>query len=100
MPRVARSETVVPKLLSPSEQGTLTDELYELIHETFGVTRDDVLHGVVTPKSDLTKILVHRNDEGKAVGYFAIHFFEKRLRGVPTTVVRAGVGMLRDYRGQ
>jgi CRP-like cAMP-binding protein len=100
MPRAIRSETIVPKLLSPSEQGTLTDELYELIHETFGVTRDDVLHGVVAPKSDLTKILVHRNDEGRAVGYFAVHFFDKRLRGRPTTVVRAGVGMLRDYRGQ
>lgn len=100
MPRAARSETIVPKLLLPSEQSALTDELYELIHETFGVTRDDVLDGVVTPKSDLTKILVHRNHEGKAVGYFAVHFFDKRLRGVPTTVVRAGVGMLRDYRGQ
>lgn len=99
MPRVARSETIVPKLLSPSAQSALTDELYELIHETFGVSRDDVLQGVVTPKSDLTTILVHRNEDGKAVGYFAIHFFDKRLRGVSTTVVRAGVGMLREYRG-
>src|SRR3712207_148707 len=99
MPRVARSETVLPKQLPPAEQSKLTDELYELIHETFGVTRVDVFNGVVTPKSDLTKLLVHRNAEGKAVGYFAIHFFDKLLRGVPTTVVRAGVGMLRDYRG-
>ncbi|NUP05422.1 MAG: cyclic nucleotide-binding domain-containing protein [Polyangiaceae bacterium] len=100
MPRVAKSETVVPKLLSPSEQSALTDELHELIHEMFGVSRDDVLHGVVAAKSDLTKLLVHRNDAGKAVGYFAIHFFDKDLGGVPSTVVRAGVGMLRDYRGQ
>jgi CRP-like cAMP-binding protein len=100
MPRVARSETILTKQLSPTEQGALADELYESINEIFGVTRDEILHGVVAPKSDVTKLLVHRRADGSAVGYFGIHFFDKRLRGVPTTVIRAGVGMRRDYRGQ
>src|SRR5262245_46107431 len=100
MPRVARSETILTKQLSPPEQEALADELAGPLHEMFGVSRNDVLHGVVASKSDVTKLLVHRSEDGKIVGYFAIHFFDKRLRGVMTTVARAGVGMLRDYRGQ
>lgn len=100
MPRVARSETFLTKQLSLAEQEALADEVAPPIFEMFGVPRDAVFQNIFAAKSDVTKLLVHRNAEGKVVGYFVIHFFDKRLRGVPTTVVRAGVGMLRDYRGQ
>jgi CRP-like cAMP-binding protein len=98
---VVRSEPVIPKRLSTSERSALVDGLLEVYGEIFlGATRDYVVNGLVSPNSELTTILVHRNAEGRIVGYFAIHFFARSFRGVPTTVVRSSVGMLRAYRGR
>jgi CRP-like cAMP-binding protein len=101
MPRVAHSEAVVPKEMSEAERGALADALLEVYGEIFkGATREYIVKGMVETKSDFTTILLHKSEEGKIVGYFAIHFFERRFRGVLTTVVRSSVGMLRAYRGQ
>ncbi len=101
MPRVVRSEPVIPRQLSASERSELADGLLAVYGEIFmGATRDYVVHGLIEPKSDFTTILLHRSAEGRIVGYFAIHFFERHFRGVATTVVRSSVGMLRAYRGR
>jgi len=98
---VVHSAPVIPKLLSEAERTALVDGLLEVYSEIFaGGTRDYIANGLVSPKSELTTILVHRNAEGRIVGYFAIHFFERRFRGAPITVVRSSVGMLRAYRGR
>lgn len=101
MQRVVRSEPVIPKQMSASERSELADALLAVYGEIFaGATRDYVVSGLVEPNAEFSTILLHRNAEGKIVGYFAIHFFERRFRGVPTTVVRSSVGMLRAYRGR
>lgn len=101
MQRVVRSEPVIPRQMSASERSELADALLAVYGEIFaGATRDYVVSGLVEPNAEFSTILLHRSAEGKIVGYFAIHFFERRFRGVPTTVVRSSVGMLRAYRGR
>lgn len=101
MQRVVRSEPIIPRQMSASERSALADALLAVYGEIFaGATRDYVVNGLIEPSSEFTTILLHWSAEGKIVGYFAIHFFERRFRGVPTTVVRSSVGMLRAYRGR
>lgn len=98
---IARSVPVVPREMSAEERETLVDGLFEVYNEIFhGGTREFIAQGMVEPRSDFTTILLHRSTEGKLVGYFAIHFFNKTFRGVPSTVIRSSVGMLRAYRGR
>jgi hypothetical protein len=100
MSRIARSEVVVPKSLSPEERGKLTDALYEVHRQIFdGVERESFAKYVVESKAEHTWIQVHKNEAGEIVGYFALHVFEKELGGVPTSVLRAEAGSLRAYRG-
>lgn len=101
MPRVVRSEPIIPRRLSAAERSELADGLLAVYGEIFeGATREYVVKGLIEPNSYFTTILLHRGAEGQIVGYFAIHFFERRFRGVATTVVRSSVGMLRAYRGR
>lgn len=99
--RIVRSEAVVPATMSAAERDALADALLAVYSEIFaGATREFIVEGMVAPKSEFTTILLHRDAEDRIVGYFAIHFFERRFRGVPTIVVRSSVGMLRAYRGR
>lgn len=99
--RIVRSEAVVPATMSAAERDALADALLAVYAEIFaGATREFIVEGMVAPKSEFTTILLHRNAEDRIVGYFAIHFFERHFRGVPTIVVRSSVGMLRAYRGR
>lgn len=99
--RIVRSEAVVPATMSAAERDALADALLAVYSEIFaGATREFIVEGMVAPKSEFTTILLHRDAADRIVGYFAIHCFERRFRGVPTIVVRSSVGMLRVYRGR
>lgn len=99
--RVVRSEAVVPRQMTAAARSELADALLLVYSEIFaGATREYIVHGMVEPDSEFTTILLHYSAGGKIVGYFAIHFFERRFRGVATTVVRSSVGMLRAFRGR
>ncbi len=100
MPRIASTEVIVPKSLSPDERQRLTDALYAVHQQIFdGVERESFAKYVVESKAEQTWIQVHKNDAGDIVGYFAMHVFEKPLNGVMTAVFRAEAGSLRAYRG-
>jgi hypothetical protein len=100
MPRIASSESVVPKEMSAAERAALGDALYEVHCEIFdGVDRQAFMRYVVESRAEKTKILIYRSAEGAIVGYFALHFFAKRLRGRAATIVRGETGTLRAYRG-
>jgi len=100
MSRIASSEIVVPKTLSPEARQALTESLYEVHRRIFdGVERDSFAKYVVDSKAEHTWINLHKNEAGETVGYFALHLFEKRLGGRPTAVFRAEAGSLRAYRG-
>lgn len=100
MPRVANTEVIVPKSLSPEARAQLIDALYAVHNEIFdGVEREAFAKYVVESKAEHTWIQVHKSEAGKIVGYFAFHIFERQLGGVPTAVFRAEAGTLREYRG-
>jgi CRP-like cAMP-binding protein len=100
MPRIARSEVVVPSALSHAEREQLIDALYAIQLEVFdGVDRKAFASYVVNSKAEKTWILVHRDDAGAIVGYFAVHQFVRELGGEPVTIFRAEAGTRRAYRG-
>ncbi|HZI09587.1 MAG TPA: cyclic nucleotide-binding domain-containing protein [Myxococcus sp.] len=100
MPRIASTEVIVPKSLSPEARHQLTDALYAVHQQIFdGVERESFAKYVVESKAEHTWIQVHKNEAGDIVGYFAMHVFEKPLNGKTTAVFRAEAGSLRAYRG-
>jgi CRP-like cAMP-binding protein len=100
MPKIATTEVVVPKTLSPVERRQLTNALYAVHNQIFdGVERESFAKYVVDSKAEHTWIQVHKNEAGEIVGYFAFHIFEKQLNGEPVAVFRAEAGSLRAYRG-
>jgi len=100
MPRIARSEVVVPKRLSHDEREQLIDALYAIQLDVFdGVDRKSFASYVVNSKADQTWILVHRDQADAIVGYFAFHQFVRELGGRPVTVIRAEAGTKRAFRG-
>lgn len=101
MPRIAKSEAVVPKQMSDAERSALIDALFPVHSAIFeGVDRARTASTVVSPPSDLTTILLHKDDQGAIVGFFAIHFYDRELGGKRVTIGRSIVGTLREYRGQ
>jgi CRP-like cAMP-binding protein len=100
MPKIARSEIVVPSQLEPGARQALIDALYQVHCQVFdGVSRDAFGQYVVESKAEQTWINVHRNQAGEIVGYFALHIFERELGGQASAIFRAEAGTLRTYRG-
>ena len=100
MPKIARSDIVVPKKLEPATRQEFIDALYKVHCEVFdGVTRDSFAKYVVESKAEHTWINVHRNQAGEIVGYFALHIFERELAGQLSAIFRAEAGTMRAYRG-
>jgi hypothetical protein len=100
MPRVASHEAVTPTRMSPDERSALADALFEAVGEVFDTDKATAKRLMIEPKSQLTRILLSKSEEGRVVGIFALHFFERNLRGVPVTILRVQSGMLRAYRGR
>ena len=79
----------------------LIDELFDLITDVFvGVTERKVAAEVVESSADCARILVHRGERNELLGFFALYFHERRLRGRPVVVVRAKAALRREARGQ
>jgi CRP-like cAMP-binding protein/uncharacterized protein (DUF2236 family)/bacterioferritin-associated ferredoxin len=99
MPPV-RSEVVIPSALESSAREAFTDALYAVHSRIFdGVDRDAFAHYVVDSPADETKILLHRDEAGEIVGYFAVHQFRRTVRGRPAVILRGETGVLREQRG-
>ncbi|MBN1207873.1 MAG: cyclic nucleotide-binding domain-containing protein [Myxococcaceae bacterium] len=100
MSRIANTEVIIPKSLSPEAREQLIDALYAVHNQIFdGVERESFAKYVVLSKAEHTWIQVHKNEQAEIVGYFALHIFERQLGGIPTAVFRAEAGTLRAYRG-
>ena len=100
MPKIARSDVVIPSTLDTAARQRFIDALYQVHSQVFdGVSRDAFAHYVVESKAERTWVNVHRNDAGEIVGYFALHIFERELGGQPSAIFRAEAGTLRTYRG-
>jgi hypothetical protein len=100
MPTIAKSEVIIPKELTVLQREQLADNLYRVHCQIFdGVEKASFCKYVVESKADQTAVQVYQDSAGAIVGYFAVHVFEKTLRGAPTAVFRMEAGMLREYRG-
>jgi len=101
MPRIARSESVDPRALTAAERDVLADALVDVFSEVFdGVDGAYVRRTMLDAPTERTVLLLHRSDEGRVVGCFAIMFYARQFRGESTVVVRSVVGTMRAYRGQ
>jgi CRP-like cAMP-binding protein len=100
MPRIASTEVITPRTLSPEERARLTESLYAVHQEIFdGVERESFAKYVVESTAEETWIQVHKDEAGRIVGYFALHLFERQWEGQPTAIFRAEAGSLRAWRG-
>jgi CRP-like cAMP-binding protein len=100
MPKIARSDVVLPRQLDAAARQAFIDALYRVHCEVFdGVSRDSFAKYVVESQAEQTWINVHRNQAGEIVGYFALHVFERELGGQPSAIFRAEAGTMRTYRG-
>jgi len=89
-----------PDRLGRSERDRLTAELYDVQQQIFdGVSLASFRRYVIEPSGAETRIQVFRNERGAAVGYMAMHTWERRDANGPLVVVRGEAGVLRDYRG-
>jgi hypothetical protein len=100
MPKIARSDVVIPSTLDAAARRGFVDALYKVHCEVFdGVSREAFAKYVVESQAEQTWINVHRNDAGEIVGYFALHVFERELGGQASAIFRAEAGTRRTYRG-
>jgi hypothetical protein len=75
-----RSKTVDPITLSESEKEVFIDELYSVHRQIFsGVSKEEFVLYVVDPPARYTRVNIFRNSNNEAVGYFAVHFFDRTL---------------------
>jgi hypothetical protein len=100
MARIAISEIIDPNLLVKEEKERFIRELYEIQSQIFqGVDIKGFTSYILRPSAKRTRVKIFRNDQQKAVGYYAIHLFEIRLNdGEIRTIFRAEAGLLRAYR--
>jgi len=90
-----------PAELSPTQRAALTDELHVVQQEVFdGVDREAFRKYVVESSAARNWIQVYREASGRAVGYMALHRFDRELDGRPCAIFRAEAGTLRSWRGR
>jgi len=90
-----------PDALAPDVRARLTDELHVVQQEVFdGVDREAFRKYVVESPASRNWLQVYRDPEGKAVGYMALHRFDRELDGRPCAIFRAEAGTVRAWRGR
>lgn len=98
--RVRGDRVLDPDRMSREARDRLTEELYAVQREIFdGVGKASFRRYVIEPSGAETRIQVFRDARGAAVGYMAMHTFERSDADGPLVVVRGEVGVLRRYRG-
>ncbi|MCB9598238.1 MAG: hypothetical protein H6719_36330 [Sandaracinaceae bacterium] len=93
-------EHVDVRALAPLELEALVDELYEVQVAVFdGVDRACFARYVADPDAFAAAVEVHRDADGRAVGYYAAQAHERVVDGRSCTVLRGEVGVLPGHRG-
>lgn len=91
--------TVIPNELSASELEKFSENLYSLQQQIFdGVSKEEFIKYTILSSAEKTEIAVMINSKGEYVGYTATHYFEKTVKGKPTTIIKNETGILPEYR--
>lgn len=97
---VASATIVDPAALCSTEREALVDALYEAHQRIFdGVDRAAFAKYVVCSSAERTRIQIFRAED-RIVGYAAIHFFAREVRGQRAWVIRCEAGIERAFRGR
>jgi hypothetical protein len=106
MEKVSFLETIDPATLDPKTLTAFSQRLYAIQCQIFdGVDARQFEKKVFAPDAKWTKIRIFNNAGGNAVGYCALHAYEKAINSAITNsetmiIFRAETGMLRKYRKQ
>lgn len=96
-----RTEIVDVAELTSDQHTALADELFAVHEQIFsGLSRSEFTAYVLHDGSTGTRIKVFRSDEGRVVGYCAVHHYARTFGGKPSTIFRFEAGLLPAYRGQ
>ena len=88
-----------PSTMTANELDALTDWLYPAHCQVFdGVTKDAFRAYVIEPDVLRTRIEVYTDPAGRAIGYTAIHLFERTVSGRRCLVVRMEAGLTSELR--
>jgi hypothetical protein len=87
--------------LSAAERDALGEELFSLHRKIFsGVSQREFVDYVLHDHAAATRIKLFRNVEGTAIGYCAVHRYQRRWQHKNCTIFRAEAGLLKQYRGR
>lgn len=100
MGTITHSDTLYPHLLTMAGRERLVDEAYQVHDAVFSGMDRAAFRKMVLPESEHSSILLHRGKHGQAVGYCAVHLFQRRAAGREVKVLRGQAGLLKDYRGR
>ncbi len=101
MQKVSFYETIDPATLSQEALTAFRQKLYAIHCQIFdGVDTAQFEKKVFDVNAKWSKICIFKNIKGKAVGYYALHAYEKIINSENIVIFRAETGILRDYRKQ
>ena len=101
MQKVSFYETIDPATLSQEDLKEFCRELYAVHSQIFdGIDAARFRKEVFDEDAKWTKIRVFKNLKQQAVGYYALHAYEKVINSEDMIIFRAEVGILREYRKQ
>ena len=81
MGTITHSDTLYPHLLTMAGRERLVDEAYQVHDAVFSGMDRAAFRKMVLPESEHSSILLHRGEHGQAVGYCAVHLFQRRAAG-------------------
>lgn len=83
-----------PSTMSLAEVKDFTDWLYQCHCKVFGgIDREEFRRYVIEPEAIRTRIEVYSNEAGDAIGYAAVHLYERHFEGRDILVVRMETGL-------
>ena len=89
-----------PSHMTDAEVDALTDALYPAHCSVFaGVSLEEFRQYVIEPEALRTRIEVYFGPDGRAMGYTALHVFERTIDGREMLVIRMESGLEASLRG-
>ncbi|POZ61610.1 hypothetical protein [Chromobacterium alticapitis] len=101
MAEIARSIRIVPAKLAPEAREALARELFQVHDAVFaGMDYSGFKSMIISPPTEHSSLLLHRDGDGRLVGYCAMHRYRRQIGKRVCSVLRVQSGLLKAYRGK
>ncbi|OQS12095.1 hypothetical protein B0T37_06330 [Chromobacterium violaceum] len=101
MARIAQSIRVEPARLPDHEREQLARELFQVHDAIFaGTDLPAFINLVMFPPAEHSSLLLHRDENGRLVGYCTMHRFRRQIGGRTCSVLRVQSGLYKEFRGK